>query len=185
MIMAIQKWRWMHQFTNQEYLISVVVVIWWYAKWGEVWGGQAAEEESRESLTLRRSMAGVDPAAARNVLACPSGFLETCSNAQMLMHRPHIHPSHLPKYLQNGFFLHVGGKIFLFAVICVQAFSSKVINSSPLIFSCVIWIAPLWVVLLSSYATAVKQKHSQLSNACYFPIRLELFLDCLRWMTKA
>ena len=77
----------MHQFTGvyiQEYLISVVV-IWCYAKWGEGWGGQAAEEESRESLTLRRSMAGVDPAAARNVLACllasPSGFLETCSNA--------------------------------------------------------------------------------------------------------
>ena len=35
-------------------------------------------------------------------------------------------------------------------------------------------------VILSSYATAVKQKHSQVSNACYFPIRLELFLDCLR-----
>ena len=108
----------MHQFTgdyNQEYLISVDLVIWCYAKWGEVWGGQAAEEESRESLTLRRSMAGVDPAAARNVLACllasPSGFLETSSNAQMLIPRPHIHPFPLPKYLQNGIFLHVGGRM--------------------------------------------------------------------------
>ena len=125
------------------------MVIWCYAKWGEVWGGQAAEEESRESLTLRRSMAGADPAAARNVLACfpirlPWDLLK-CTNAHSQTPYPPL-PQIFAKW---NLFLQVGGKIFLFAAICllsvIQAFSSKVINSSPLIFSCVIWIDPPWI----------------------------------------
>ena len=115
------------------------------------------------------------------LLASPWAFLATCSNAQMIKCSCPDPISTPPQiFAKCNLFLQVGGKTFLFAVISVQAFSSKVIISSPLIFSCVIWIAPLWVVILSSYATAVKQKHSQVSNACYFPIRLELFLDCLR-----
>ena len=66
-----------------------------------------------------------------------------CSNAHAQTPYPPLPPSQI--FAKCNLFLQVGGKIFLFAVICVQAFSSKVINSSPLIFSCVIWIAPPWI----------------------------------------
>ena len=150
MIMAIQKWRWMHQFTRdyiQEYLISVVVVIWWYAKWGgglgwaSCRGGELRILDSPKKHGWRRSSSCAECPC---LLACfpirlPCHLLK-CSNAHSQTPYPPLPPPQI--FAKWNLFLQVGGKIFLFAVICVQAFSSKVINSSPLIFSCVIWIAP-------------------------------------------
>ena len=124
-----------------------------------------------------------------SLLAClpmslPCDLLK-CSNAHSQTPYPPLPPPQI--FEKCNLFLQKGGKIFFCCYLCLNSqFQSYQIKSLNL-FMCHLNCSTMnWRknVILSSYATAVKQKHSQVSNACYFPIRLELFLDCLRLVSN-